>query len=62
MKTKSFWPYSVLGALFGRRRSEIKVLQVLPRSSHQRPRFDATVHLIFACVPYTQRPQVPGLM
>ena len=32
MKTKLFWPYSVLGALFGRRRSEIKVLQVLQPS------------------------------
>jgi len=58
-----FWPYSALGALFGRRRSEIKVLQVLPLSvPHQRSHFDATVHFIFACVPCTQRPQVPGLM
>ena len=37
MKAKLFWLYSVLGALFGGRRSEIKVLQVTSSLSQTEP-------------------------
>ena len=53
---KTFWPYSALGALFGRRRSEIKVLQVSPLSvPHQRSHFDATVHFIWLFLAQPQK-------
>ena len=60
MRTKKFWPYSVLGALFGRRGSEIKVLQVLRACSHHTLILQF-ISSLFACVPQ-ESPQFPGLM